>query len=135
MKRPLVVPALLLALAACDGGSRVVVQASLEEEGPVADLPVRLLPYDRQAILDSLAADREELRAGTAERDALAAGLAELTARLTAARGADPDLAARVARLSATADACDAVVGALAGMLGRRLVGMAAQRCRSAPEW
>ena len=60
MKRPLVVPALLLALAACGGGPRVVVQASLEEGGPVADLPVRLLPYDRQAILDSLAADREE---------------------------------------------------------------------------
>lgn len=47
----------VLAAAACGGGDNVVVRASLGEGGgqPVADLPVRLLPYDRQAILDSLA--------------------------------------------------------------------------------
>lgn len=49
----------LLAAAACGGGDNVVVRASLGEGQPVADLPVRLLPYDRQAILDSLARDAE----------------------------------------------------------------------------
>lgn len=49
----------LLAAAACGGGDNVVVRASLGEGQPVADLPVRLIPYDRQAILDSLARDAE----------------------------------------------------------------------------
>lgn len=59
MKRPVWVFA-LIAVAACDSGPKVVVRASLDEGGPIADLPVRLLPYDRQAILDSIAAEREE---------------------------------------------------------------------------
>lgn len=42
-------------LAACGSGSEVIVRASLDGE-PVSDLPVRILPYDRQAVLDSLAA-------------------------------------------------------------------------------
>ena len=57
MKRSVWVFALLVAAGACGGGENVVVRASLGEGGgqPVPDLPVRLLPYDRQAILDSLA--------------------------------------------------------------------------------
>lgn len=58
MKRPAWVLALVVA-AACGSGPKVVVRASLDEAGPIADLPVRLLPYDRQAILDSIAAERE----------------------------------------------------------------------------
>jgi len=50
------IPALLLvALAACDDGPRVVVRASLSGR-PVADLPVMLLPYDRDALRDSIRA-------------------------------------------------------------------------------
>lgn len=55
---PLVSVVLLSVLAACDAEPRVVVRATLDGR-PVADLPVTLLPYDRQAILDSLAEDRE----------------------------------------------------------------------------
>lgn len=60
MKRALAVLA-LYTLAACSSGPKVVVRASLEDDGgqPVADLPVRLLPYDRQAILDSLAKEND----------------------------------------------------------------------------
>jgi len=58
MKRPLWALALLVAAAACGGDQdNVVVRASLGAGGtqPVPGLPVRLLPYDRRAILDSLA--------------------------------------------------------------------------------
>jgi hypothetical protein len=62
MKRVLVLLSALapLALAAC-GNPQVVVEASFAEEGAaerriLADLPVRLLPYDRDAIFDSLEA-------------------------------------------------------------------------------
>lgn len=61
MKRLLLAAAAALLAAGCDDAPNVVVTA--EREGrPVADLPVRLLPYDRRAILDSLAAaaDRPE---------------------------------------------------------------------------
>mgnify|MGYP003575185695 CR=1 FL=1 len=53
--RPVPLAALLgsLALAACgDGGPRVAVRADVDG-APVADLPVRLLPYDRDEVLDS----------------------------------------------------------------------------------
>jgi hypothetical protein len=55
--RPVPLAVLLgsLALAACgDGGPRVAVRTDLDGE-PIADLPVRLLPYDRDEVLDSLA--------------------------------------------------------------------------------
>jgi hypothetical protein len=39
----------------CDAEPRVAVEARIDDR-PVAELPVRLLPYDREAILDSLAA-------------------------------------------------------------------------------
>lgn len=55
MKRKLV-PVAALLLAACGTDPEVVVRASLDEGGrPIADLPVRLLPYDRTEVLDSLA--------------------------------------------------------------------------------
>jgi hypothetical protein len=53
MKTTILAPLLLVALAACDDGPRVVVRASLNGRA-VADLPVTLLPYDRDALQDSL---------------------------------------------------------------------------------
>ena len=50
---------LLLLAAACGSGPRVVVHAEIDGQ-PAADLPVTLLPYDRQAVLDSLAKAQEE---------------------------------------------------------------------------
>lgn len=57
MKRlpPLVV---LLLATACSRGSRVLVEASIDGR-PVADLPVWILPYDREALMDSLTAAAE----------------------------------------------------------------------------
>lgn len=56
MKRLLLLAA-CLAVAGCSD-SKVVVRAELDPGGrPVADLPVYLLPYDRQALMDSLARD------------------------------------------------------------------------------
>lgn len=59
MKSSLVLLAALASmLAACHGDPKVVVRASLEEGSSrgIEDLPVRLLPYDRDAIMDSLRA-------------------------------------------------------------------------------
>jgi hypothetical protein len=54
MKRLLLLAACLAAAGCSD--SKVVVHATLAEDGqPVADMPVYLLPYDRQALIDSLA--------------------------------------------------------------------------------
>ncbi|SDC06591.1 exonuclease SbcC [Geodermatophilus telluris] len=66
----------------------------------------------REAAATALAADREALQRCTAERAARADALAELTARLDAARGGDADLPARVTRLTAGADRCEAAVAA-----------------------
>ena len=56
MKRSYLLLILLASAAACDAGPKVVVRASLTPGGePIADLPVQLLPYDRQEVLDSLA--------------------------------------------------------------------------------
>lgn len=52
----LVVP---FALTACDRGTPVIVQAQIEQEGqprPIENLPFEILPYDRDAIFDSLEA-------------------------------------------------------------------------------
>ena len=90
----------LLAAAACGGGDNVVVRASLGEGQPVADLPVRLIPYDRQAILDSLARDAESpeprlpedamerLRTLQAEEERVKPQGDSAVARATAARSA-----------------------------------------------
>jgi len=62
MKRSFVLLSLLLAVTAtaCER-NRVVVEAALTDEQtqqaqPLADLPIRLVPYDRDAIFDSLEA-------------------------------------------------------------------------------
>jgi hypothetical protein len=49
---------LLLLAAACGSDPKVVVHAEVDGQR-VADLPVTLLPYDRQAVLDSLAKAQE----------------------------------------------------------------------------
>ncbi|HEX6372665.1 MAG TPA: hypothetical protein VF006_27340 [Longimicrobium sp.] len=59
MKRLLLLAACLAAAGCSD--SKVVVRASLAQAGePIADLPVFLLPYDRQALMDSLAKASDE---------------------------------------------------------------------------
>lgn len=60
MKRALLVLAVLTAAAGCSD-SKVVVRAALAEGGQaITDLPVYLLPYDRQALMDSLAEASDE---------------------------------------------------------------------------
>ncbi|MGR6965940.1 AAA family ATPase [Geodermatophilus sp. URMC 61] len=70
----------------------------------------------REAELDAaaaaLAADRLTMESRSAERAAREEALTELTARLDAARGADADLPARVRRLTAAAERCEAVLSA-----------------------
>lgn len=60
MKRSFVLSTLLLVLLAACQRNQVVVEAALSgpdgEPQPLAELPVRLLPYDRDAIFDSLEA-------------------------------------------------------------------------------
>lgn len=59
MKRLLLLAA-CVAVAGCSD-SKVVVHATLAGDGqPVADMPVYLLPYDRLALMDSLAKDAGE---------------------------------------------------------------------------
>lgn len=59
MKRLLLLAACLAAAGCSD--SKVVVRASLAQAGePVADMPVYLLPYDREALMDSLAEASDE---------------------------------------------------------------------------
>jgi DNA repair protein SbcC/Rad50 len=70
------------------------------------------LVAEREAAAARLAADREELQARTAEQEAVRAALTELTGRLTAVRGDDRDLPARVRRLSDEAQRCEAVLTA-----------------------
>jgi exonuclease SbcC len=67
---------------------------------------------EREEAAARLAADREELRARSAEREALLTGLEQLIERLTEARGSDADLMARVTRLTDAAARCEALVGA-----------------------
>ncbi|MGY1987016.1 AAA family ATPase [Blastococcus sp. SYSU DS0669] len=93
-----------------------------------AESRLRELVAEREEAAARLGADREELRARTAEHHALTSGLAELTGRLAAARGDDADLAARVARLSAAAEACESVVAAEVEELRARAEAQAASR-------
>lgn len=53
MKPSVTLTLALLLAAACDAGPRVVVLATLDGQ-PVADLPLTLLPYDRERLQDSL---------------------------------------------------------------------------------
>ncbi|TFV85677.1 SMC family ATPase, partial [Blastococcus sp. CT_GayMR20] len=79
--------------------------------GPAQALHATLL-VEREEAAARLAADREELRARTAERDAHVTALAQLAERLAQARGSDADLASRVRRLTDAAERCEAVVAA-----------------------
>jgi hypothetical protein len=93
MKRSLWLAA-LLAAAACGGGDNLVVRATLDPAGdqPAADLPVRILPYDRKAILDSLGAE-SGAPLPQFPRDA-AARLRSLQAAASGVKPADPAAAA-----------------------------------------
>jgi exonuclease SbcC len=68
---------------------------------------------ERESSAAGLATDREELGARVAERNSLIDALTQLEHRLAAARGEDADLGARVARLTAAADRCEALVAAV----------------------
>jgi hypothetical protein len=60
MKRALLFLSVCLTAAGCSD-SKVVVRASLAEGGEaIAEMPVYLLPYDRRALMDSLARASEE---------------------------------------------------------------------------
>ena len=91
MKRRLLLAACLAAAGCSDSG--VVVRAALVEGAPVADLPVWVLPYDRQALLDSLAAD-----AGTPEPAVPAEVLQQLESLRASEASAATDSARRRAR-------------------------------------
>ncbi|HLM06910.1 MAG TPA: SMC family ATPase [Blastococcus sp.] len=89
-------------------------RSAADEAADLAPARARLaeLVAEREEAGARLAADRAELGARAAERDTLAAALSQLSDRLAQARGSDPDLAARVARLTDAADRCEAVVTA-----------------------
>jgi exonuclease SbcC len=74
----------------------------------------------------ALAADREELRARTAEAAAVRASLDQLTETLTAARRDDAGLPQRIARLAGEAERCEAVVAAQTDELRARATADAA---------
>lgn len=60
MKRALLFLAVCVTAAGCSD-SKVVVRAALAEGGePIVDMPVYLLPYDRKALMDSLARASDE---------------------------------------------------------------------------
>jgi hypothetical protein len=92
MPRCLLVSLVVLALPAC-GGPHVTVEA--EVDGRAIDgLPVWLLPYDRVALLDSLAADADEPEPGVPPE--WVARMEALGDTLAAAQALDPDERARV---------------------------------------
>jgi len=82
----------------------------------------------REAAAAALAADREELHARTAEADTTRGLLTGLTEQLTAARGDDPDLPARIDRLTTEAELCEAVVAAETDEVRARAAADAARR-------
>jgi hypothetical protein len=107
MKRLLLLAA-CLASAGCSD-SKVVVHASLAENGqPVADLPVWVLPYDRQALMDSLAEEAGEPEPGIPAP--LITQLEGLTAReRQLAAAGDPRLAAFRAQRMAVQKQVDSI--------------------------
>ncbi|MGY2129951.1 AAA family ATPase [Blastococcus sp. SYSU DS0617] len=80
----------------------------------------------REAEAAALAADREEAGRQEAAVAALDTALAEVTGQLSAARGEDADLPARIARLTAEAERCEAQVEAAAAEARARLAEHAA---------
>lgn len=117
--------ALLVSLAACSQ-PEVVIEAAVPPTagaapGPVAGLPVRLLPYDRDAIIDSLtkeygkpepsippdlAAQRDSLRALEAVwRQASGAQAGRLDGGPTGVKPPSPELRSRIEALRRTVEA------------------------------
>ena len=107
MKRLLLMAACAAAAGCSD--SKVVVHASLAENGePVADLPVWVLPYDRQALMDSLAEEAGEPE--PAIPAPLVTQLEGLTAReRQLAAAGDPRLPAFRAQLAAVQKQVDSI--------------------------
>ncbi|HEX6909856.1 MAG TPA: hypothetical protein VF142_05665 [Longimicrobium sp.] len=107
MKRLLLLAACLAAAGCSD--SKVVVHASLASSGqPVADLPVWVLPYDRQALMDSLA--QEAGQPEPAIPAPLVTQLEGLTAReRQLAAAGDPRLAAFRAQRAAVQKQVDSI--------------------------
>ncbi len=68
----------------------------------------------RDAAAAALAADREALQRRTAEQAAAEQAAAEAAARVDTARGEDPDLPARIARLTTEAERCEEAAAAAA---------------------
>lgn len=109
MKRSYLLLILLASVAACDAGPKVVVRASLTPGGePIADLPVQLLPYDRQEVLDSLTRAAEDPEPAPSQellqrRDSLVAAAPAARQRGDTAvarwNAAQKTLAARFARI------------------------------------
>jgi exonuclease SbcC len=86
--------------------------AVLAEGLPAARARLADLGRQREAGLAALTADREELSAGRAELAAAGEALRAIGARLAQARGEDPDLRSRIARLTTLAERCEALVEA-----------------------
>ena len=92
MKRALLFLAVCLTAAGCSD-SKVVVRAALAEGGePIVDMPVYLLPYDRKALMDSLARASEE------PEPTIPADLVTQLERLSSAPAVPGDSAARAAQ-------------------------------------
>ncbi|MEU2347434.1 SMC family ATPase [Modestobacter sp. NPDC049651] len=85
----------------------------------------------RETATAALAAAREELGVTRTEVAAARAAAEEVTARLAAARGDDPDLDARIRRLTTAAERCEALVQAEGDELRART---AAGQAREAAE-
>lgn len=107
MKRLLLLAACMAAAGCSD--SKVVVRANLADSGqPVADLPVWVLPYDRQALMDSLAEEAGEPEPGIPET--LITQLEGLTARERQLQAAgDPRLPAFRAQRAAVQKQVDSI--------------------------
>lgn len=81
---------------------------------------------EREAASAALAADREEAGRQEAAVAAIRTALAEVTSQLAGARGDDPDLPARIARLTAEAACCEEQVEAAAADARARVAEQAA---------
>jgi len=98
------------ALDVLRGAARATAALAATATAVQEELHALLAERDRAAARH--AADREELQARTAEREALTEQFDHLQRRLADARGEDADLAARVARLTDAAARCEALVAA-----------------------
>ena len=98
----------------------------------VAEAVLAALLAEQESSAARLAADRAELGARIAERNSWSDALTELEQRLAAARGADPDLGSRAARLADAAGRCEALVAAVSEELRARAA--AGEALRTAEE-